>query len=497
MDKFLQRIQEQRFDSGYSLLGLFLLVFITYSSQAVLQAFNADDIIQSQYPSDALTFLAQGRWGYYLVYAKLQQALPSPLVSTFLGCCLLIASAYLAASLLGFKKQYQLYLFVLIGSVSLYYGKLFSFDSTRLAYPLGNFFAVLGLVACVRGSRSLLLVGLLSMSIAPAFYPASTELAATLFLALFLVSLSRGFEPVSFKRLLLVGGALLASLLVYLLLTKGLYRVTGWVMGSRADIDLLAMFSRYNEVLCLFSEHSWPFHSFEQCQKPQFKGHLGKFEKVSMAAVFLAFNAAFIVRYWCRSQGMYIVLFLAVQLLMLLAPFALIFASKNSVFPIRSLYSVPYIYGFYLVALLGELLGYQKRILNGVALVFMLVGCTWVLSAMIDVSNKSFRDYKTSQRNLFAVNRVILDIERVLSAEGRGRETYVPMVLVNDKPRLGGVLHIPWSRERVYHLLDPRYQAASGAERKRVLKAISEKPVWPAEGSIYMDQNTLVVVISR
>lgn len=497
MDKFLQRVQEQRFNSGYSFLGLLLLVFIAYSSQAVFQAFNADDIIQSQYPSDALTFLAQGRWGYYLIYAKLQQALPSPVVSTFFGACLLIMTAYLAASLLGFKKQYQLYLFVLVGSISLYYGKLFSFDSTRLAYPLGNFLAVLGLYAVIRGERYLMLIGLLSMSIAPAFYPASTELAATIFLALFIVSLLSDFEFVSFKRLLLAAGALLLSLIFYLLITKLLYSLTGWVMGSRADIDLLAVFTRYNEVLCLFSEHSWPFYSFEKCQKPQFIGQVGEFEKAGMAAAFLAFNTVFILKFWRRSQFLYIGLFLIAQLLLLLAPFALIFASKNSVFPIRSLYSIPYIYAFYLVALLSELLRYQKRTLNVVSALFMLVACSWVLSAMIDISNKSFRDYKSSQRNLFAVNRVILDIERVLSAEGRGRETYVPMVIVNDKPRIGGVLHIPWSRERVYHLLDPRYQAASGAERKRVLEKISDKPVWPAEGSIYMDQQTLVVVISR
>ena len=71
MEKLLQRVQEPQIDLRFSLLVLFILIFIAYLSQAVFQAFNADDVIQAQYPSDALTFLAQGRWGYYFVYAKI------------------------------------------------------------------------------------------------------------------------------------------------------------------------------------------------------------------------------------------------------------------------------------------------------------------------------------------------------------------------------------------------------------------------------------------
>ena len=493
MEKLLQRVQEPQIDLRFSLLVLFILIFIAYLSQAVFQAFNADDVIQAQYPSDALTFLAQGRWGYYFVYAKLQNALPAPVVSTFVGACLLLATAFLGAILLDFKRQYQLFFFAVIASISLYYGKVFSFDSTRIAYPLGNLIAVWGLYAVIRGDRLLAMSGLLSLSMAPAFYPASTELAATLFMALFLVSLATDFTYVSVQRLTLGAGALIASLIFYLLITKGIYLLAGWHMGSRTDMDFLAIFSRYPEVACLFTEHALPFLSNDRCAT----GQQSHFERISLAIVVLSFNGIYLVRYWRRSQFAYMTLFLLGQILLLLAPFILIFASKSSVFPDRSLYSIPYIYAFYLVMLLNELLQYKRRAFNVAALLVMALGAGWVMKAMIDISNKSFGDYLDSQRNLHAVNRVISDIESVLAAEGRGADSYVPMVVINEKPRLGGAMHIPWSRERIYRLLDPRFDAAVDAERARVLESLGDRPVWPAEGSVYVNQDTLVVILSR
>ncbi|WP_299768173.1 glucosyltransferase domain-containing protein [uncultured Pseudoteredinibacter sp.] len=497
MDRVIDKLQQSYSFSGVSLLSLLGIIFIAYVGQAALPAFNADDVIQAQYPSDAYNFIAQGRWAYFLTYAKLQSALPSPIVSTLLGSVFLLATALLACSLFGFDRKYQVYSFVLISSVSLYYGMLFSFDSTRLAYPLGNFVAILGLFYLAKQDWRQNLVGLAFLSLAPAFYPASTELAATVFLSLFLLSLLDRFERYSVRRIIVMALAIVASLLGYLLLTKILYFLTGWLIGARTDIDPLAVFSRYGEIICLFSEHSLPVFNFQSCQRPGFQSQQGVYINGAMAILFVSFNAFCIQKLWCKRQLAYIALFLVAQGLLLLAPFGLIFASKNSPFPPRSLYSVSYIYAFFLVVVLGASLTSKVKILQLFSKGIMALGVLWVVVSMITLSNKAFSEYTQSQRNLYAANRILLDIERVLSSSDKAGNHRVDLVVVNDKPRIGGVLHIPWSRERVYHLLDPRYEAASDTERKRVMEGALDRPVWPAEGSIYFDQNTLVVVLSR
>lgn len=496
MKDFLLKSEQPFQYSASSMLMLLSLLFVTYGAQALLPAFNADDIIQAQYPSDAYNFIGQGRWGYFLIYSELQGALPAPVVSSFFGCICLLLSALLAASLLGIKRSYAVFIFVSVASISLYYGKLFSFDSTRLAYPIGNLFAVAGLYAVVRGGKILFFLGLLGLSIAPAFYPASTELAAVIFFGLLIVSLIGDFSEVTVKRLTIAAVSLLFSLILYLLITKALYYFTGWVMGSRADIDLLAVLSRYNEIICLFSEHSFPFYELAQCQKPQFLGHLGSFERVSFGLVFVLFNIV-CLKSLSGNRKSYVFVFLLAEVLLLLSPFGLIFASKNSVFPVRSLYSVSYVYAFFLAFL--SLYLYERFRSKRDLIIFFSAGVAflWVLLAMVDISNKAFRDYINSQRSLYAVNRVISDIERVLADHEMSAERRISMAIINNNPRIGGVTHIPWSRERVYHLLDPRYEPVTNAERERVLAALGNRPQWPAKGSIYFDQKTLVVVISQ
>ncbi|MBY0277290.1 glucosyltransferase domain-containing protein, partial [Candidatus Binatia bacterium] len=169
-----------------------LLVLVAYGFQGIVPAFNADDVMQMQNPHDVHAILAQGRWGYAWLFGVVQDSAYLPLLSTAVGALLLCCTAAIAAAVLGFELTVSRFAFVVVASVSAYYGELFSYDSTRVAVPLGNLAAVLGLAWAVRGRR---VTGTVVMALAPAFYPAASELAATVLVAYALRRCARRDAP--------------------------------------------------------------------------------------------------------------------------------------------------------------------------------------------------------------------------------------------------------------------------------------------------------------
>src|SRR5215203_2262900 len=120
---------------GWALTLTWAAVVLSYFYQGVIPAFNADDIIQMQWPDDTRTFLTQGRWCYYLVFVFIMHSNPAPLFSTAIGLTLIVATCVIAARILELRLAIATAIFVLISTISIYYGELFSFDSTRIATP--------------------------------------------------------------------------------------------------------------------------------------------------------------------------------------------------------------------------------------------------------------------------------------------------------------------------------------------------------------------------
>src|SRR5215472_6593400 len=83
--KLIEVLRVQHGLPGWALALTFTSVMLVYFYQGVIPAFNADDIMQMQWPDDTLTFIAQGRWGYYWIFGFLMHSNPAPLFSTIVG----------------------------------------------------------------------------------------------------------------------------------------------------------------------------------------------------------------------------------------------------------------------------------------------------------------------------------------------------------------------------------------------------------------------------
>jgi len=487
------------------LLALYLAVLAAYLYQGLVPAFNADDLIQLQEPEDAGNFLAQGRWGYYLVFAVLQGHSPLPLLATLIGVALMLVMALLAARLMHLRQPAAVAVLVLLASISPYYGGLFSFDSTRIAYPLANLLAVAGLAALCSERRVHWLAGIALLSLAPAFYPAAIHLAAVVLLARALAELLQ-CERLSMPwPLLRAAAGLLLGMLLYLLVTQVMRAGFGWPSSARNEIDLLAAIERRREILCLFSHHSMPFLAGFRCRLPMEPLAIrGALQTVALLG-FLSFNALALWRLWQGGRWR-IPAFLLLQFLLLIAPWFLILVSAGSPFPPRSLYPLALVYAFFLAWQVQQLApagGWASRLRLGL-LGIALVG---TVGAAAQINARAFDEYMASRSDLLATNRIISRIETVLanpSPDAPADLRRVPLVVIHDWPdiagptgRVGTSRAQAWSRERIFRFVDRRFEAASDAAREAALAASEGRSRWPARDSVFLHQGVAVVVISR
>jgi hypothetical protein len=491
----------------WALLALYAAVLSAYLYQGLVPAFNADDLIQLQEPQDAANFLAQGRWGYYLVFAVLQGSNPLPLLATLLGAGLLLASGLLAAHLMHLREPLAVAALVLLASISPYYGALFSFDSTRIAYPLANLLAIAGLYALLSKRPAHWLAGVFLLALSPAFYPAAIHLVAVVLLARALVELLHCGRPFAPLPLLRAALGLLAGLLAYLALTALLRALLDWPAGARTDFNLSAAVERRREILCLFSHHSLPFLKGFRCRLPMEPVAIrGVVQQVALLG-FLSFNVFALWRLG-RDGRWRLPAFALLQFLLLLAPFFLILVSASSPFPPRSLYPLAMVYAFFLAYLIQQLASAMAASWAGrLRLGLIGIAAVGALGAAAQINARAFDEYMASRSDLLATNRIIARIETVLAdapADASPDWRSVPLVVIHDWPdiagptgRVGTARVQAWSRERIFRFVDRRFVPASPLQREAALVASQGRQRWPARDSVFLHQGVVVVVISR
>lgn len=488
---------------AWPLLALYAVVLVAYLYQGLVPAFNSDDLIQLQEPEDAANFLAQGRWGFYLVFTLLQGGNPLPLLATLLGAALLVACALMAARLMHLREPFAVAALVLIASISPYYGALFSFDSARIAYPLANLLAVAGLWGLLSKRPGYWLGGVALLALAPAFYPAAIHLAAVVLLARTLVELLRCDRRLAALALLRAALGLLIGLFLYLALTALLRGLLDWPAGARTDFSLLAAVERRREILCLFSHHSLPFLQGFRCRLPMEPLAIRGGVMLAAGIAFTAFNVFALLRLW-RIGRWRIPAFGLLQFLLLLAPYFLILASAASPFPPRSLYPLAMAYAFYLAFVIQQLAptapgswAHRWRA--------MLLGVAGLgaLSAAAQINARAFDEYMASRSDLMATNRIVARIETVL-ADQPPLSGSIPLVVIHDvfhfagpTGRVGTARADSWSRERIFRFVDRRFVPAGELQRERALQEAAKRGVWPAQDAVFLHEGVIVVIISR
>ncbi|NYT74329.1 glucosyltransferase domain-containing protein [Halomonas sp. QX-2] len=480
--------------SGYA--WLYLLVVIAYAYQAIIPTFNSDDIIQIQSISqDARTFLAQGRWGYFMVFEWLQDNNPGGLFYSAIGSMLLLWSSWFAARIIGFSHGAAIYSFMLASSISIYYGMLFDFSSTRVAYPLANLCALAGLYAIYKGRYG---IGMAILVLAPALYPAAAQVAGVVLICAFIMSIITQNLSIAIKRFLIGTTALIISLILYFLITSISYRFIGIEPSSRMSISPFALIENAEIIKSLFLSHSLSFITLPETLYITLRWTL------PLLGIFITFAITCMLLIWRRKADAVIVILLVI--LSLFAPFALAFAGSNTPFPPRSLIGLASLHAFWVAFVIDKIC--FNNINQHFAAVALICAGTFSTLFLFDSASQinkfAYDKYLATQADLLATNRIIGRIESTAAELERPLATPQSIAVIYEIPMASGprgdagtARFAPWSREWIFRIVDSRFIPANEAERLAAVNAAANRESWPSNESVFFIDDVAVVIINQ
>lgn len=467
----------------------FFICIVCYSSMIVLPAFNADDIIQGQPISkDTLTFLSQGRWGYFFIYQLLFQSNPLGPFGFILGIAILLSASVISANLLGFKSGLTVSVFSLVASISLFYTAIFSFDSTRVAYPISVLLMVKGLSLAKSPHVMSWLTSALLIGLSPAFFSASPQIGLTLIFLYILFSTLREERSIT-RTVLKMLFTLTSGLALYATSLKISPIATGIDISDRASINILEALASYNRFIKIIGDYGF-----------MTSGTLGGNDVVAFITIVIFICAILSVAIWYRPVFIFswVIIYFSIFAI-LIAPFWLAFLSPLDEFGPRALvaYSITHA-GLFLITL--QLIPIRHVFLR--VLSISLAGI-FVIGTALATSRISTDEYLASQNDLMATSRLISRIDEVLAGTDFTQSGPIPLAVryntaLNMAPRGRHTTarQIPWSRGWIFRKVDPRFLPIYGEQYEQIIDRSTDRPIWPHPGSIYVDDGVVVVVIN-
>ncbi len=199
---------------------------------------------------------------------------------------------------------------------------------------------------------------------------------------------------------------------------------------------------------------------------------------------------------------------------LLVSPFFMIAFTETDYYPIRSLYSFAAVYGALLaIAFERSAVGEPTAASEGTArsphwmpTVVLVVAASFAFVNASLVGQKSYDQSLAWQSDVAQVNRIIYRIDEVIGGEPSGSAmkaplAQIPIVVLGDVhwrsgPRGEAVsawLH-PWSKENIFSLLDNRFIQATPQQRERATQVATGREAWPSEGSVFVDDDLVIVV---
>lgn len=478
----------------------YLVILIAYAYQAILPSLNSDDVIQIQSISgDAMTFIASGRWLFYAIFEWIQNNNPGGLFASAVGLAALLASSWMALRIIEFRHGAAVYAFLLLSSISIYYGMLFNFSSTRLAYPLANLLALGGLWLFLRRKP---LVGVALMSLAPAIYPAAAQVAGMTLICMAIAGLLREPDIAGTLRRFAWGVfGLLASLVLYAFITGLLYQWLGLPLSGRTEISPFAIIDNFAVVKKLFLKHSIPFISISRGSP-----YISLRWILPLGAIFLLFIGLLVAL--CRTQCNRAKAFLVAGLIgcSFLAPFALAFAGSNTPFPPRSLIALAVLHAFWVAFFIDWAAedSHSRRLRNRAGGAMLVFAGLFVFDSAAQFNKYAFDMYLATRVDLLATNRIVQRIETLAAEQEVALLNEQPLVVIYDQPipvpssprgDVGTARFLPWSREWIFRIVDPRYRPAPQLEQA-ARDAAQGRGAWPSKDAVFFMDETVVVIIS-
>lgn len=463
------------------------LALVAYSSIIILQAFNADDIIQSQpIAADYNTFLSAGRWGYYLLYKTLSGANPLGPFGLIVGVFILSLSSAIAAEVVGLQANISRSVFVVVGTVSLYYSSVFSFDSTRIAYPTASLLAVLAVYLAQKHWNPLLSIA--AICVATAIFQSSVQIALTAIIASSILPLLYGNIHQAVLKCIKPIICLVIGVIVYLFSIRFSVFLTGIPLSGRSAINVLDALSHYDRLLRLFWGHSLP----NGYQLPNFSFAM----KLLLWAIFILFlyNILRILKFRLKLC----VLSLLVIFCLLVSPFALAFVSPLDEFTPRALIAFSLVHAsFAAISIeITDLRNYFRQHIS------TLLAGIYVFLCAVQINGTAFDEYLTSRNDILATNRIINRIDEVIAGSAIPMNGPIPLAVRYQNPystsprgEPATARASPWAKEWIFRHIDPRFVPVSKEFGDQLFKK-SPSVKWPDPLSIYIDGSTVVVIIN-
>ncbi|AQZ50694.1 glucosyltransferase domain-containing protein [Martelella mediterranea] len=478
---------------------IFAICLLSYGGHAYYMNFNADDVIQIQSVSnDSLTYLSQGRWGLYLIFHVVQGDNPGGLFSLGLAVVLMMMSGMVGARVLGIKSGAVMLFFTLFSAVSLYYGRLFSFQLTWVAFTFGVFLSVCGVYLAAIKAKWLPATVLLGL--APAFYQPTIEVAVVLFLGALIFQIGDVGARKIIRRAFYYVAIVVASSALYVVTTKISPYISGVPLNGRSSIDVIEALKSFGRICNLFVNQSIPFNAGKE--DPYFPD----IYRIILSISFFVYVFCFFI---CskRRNASSLALFIVFSAIMVVAPYFLAFASPADTFSTRSLIAFSFVHAIYLIYPIQQwILASPERGGDGKALLAqssLVLGFAFVLISSWQVAKLSFDNALASQQDLLAVNRIISRIDDVLQDSAMANESSICIAVNFNTPTSAGprgfagtARATPWSKEWIFRLVDNRFIPAELGKKEELLAQSASKPKWPARGSVYTDLGCVVVNVN-
>jgi hypothetical protein len=412
------------------------------------------------------------------------------------GAVCLLWSGYLGARYIGTRTGGTTFIFILIYSISVYYGMLFAFDSGRFAYPLGNLLAIGGLFLI---GEKRYLPGIAVLAVSPGMYHPSMEVAGCVLIAATIYRLVDAPLCATMRwfatQLILV----VVAMGTYLALTHFISYATGVPLGDRTRIDITASLQSYDRILRLIHEHALPFRT--GIDYPYFSA-LVRYP-IGIATMCYALVLLWLTISTRRfANGIGIAL---LTLLLFCGPFAFAFVSPLDEFTPRSLIGFTVVHAVMFTFCVDHLHhiiraeALQRFSQTGLA----MMAAVLVMASAMESSKIGIDEHIASQEDLYAVNRIIYRIDTVLARHELTQLDPIPIAVRYSSPTKAGARghsgtsrYAPWAKEWIFRMVDQRFIPAPDPLKDQLLEQASNKPQWPAEGAVYVQDDVVVVVIN-
>lgn len=485
----------------------FILIFITYLYQSTIPAFNADDVYQIQQKDFGL--LSNGQWGTYFLFTWLLENNPTPVISTLIGSAILLYSSIISSTLIGFRLALSQFFFLTISTISIFYGSLFGFEISHIAYPIAGLLSISGIALFLRKNY---IVGLILISLSPQFYFSGLGLALAVVTAVSIKQLMKeeGYQGIItfFKGVL----AIAAGIVLYEAQCQILPYIAAGYVPVEENISPTPLFVQGQNFLDVFVTYS--FTIFSNLKRYEVgEVWIGYYASI-VFIIFLLWNIFSSLR---ERRIIKTVLLVALNLFLLVTPYCLssLQHENNTDIQFRSLYAFSMIHAFWLASLVDRttLLSKSGIIRTGILTLVIGSATTLILSSAIAVNQWAFDNYLASQSDILATSRIIVRIDNMLATNGETIKHNLPIAVIVGKSFQAGPRgyvetsrYAPRSREWLFRLIDPRFIPVSFNKNRvpdgeviyqRALEVSKTHGQWPAKDSVFMMDGVIIVVISH